>query len=65
MNLVQDYEFLLVIVEIKLGLGQLGPVALGFEIQVHPAHRFADLHGQGCLAHLAGTEQDDSRGMMR
>jgi len=37
MNLVQDHELSLVVVEIKLGLGQLGPVPLGLEIQVHPA----------------------------
>jgi hypothetical protein len=65
MNLVQDYEFSLVVVEIQLGLGQLGPVPLGLEIQVDPAHRLGDLHCQGCLAHLARTEQDDRRGMLR
>ena len=56
MDLVQDHQPIGLPGQVQLRLGQLGPVGLGFQIQVEGTKGVPDLKGQGRLARLTRSE---------
>ena len=47
--------------QVELGLGELGPVGLGLEIEIDRGPRPGDLERQGGLAGLTGSQQGHGR----
>ena len=63
LDLVEDDELVLVLRQVELGLGELGAVGLGLEIEIDRRPGCGHLQRQRCLAHLARPQQRHGRGL--
>ncbi len=61
MNLIKDDELVLMRLEIKLRLGQLGSVSLRFQIEIDGGTAVAQFEGKCRLADLPRSDQRDGR----
>ncbi|EPR18125.1 hypothetical protein M527_13715 [Sphingobium indicum IP26] len=57
MNLIEDDQLVFVRNEIKFGFGELGPVYIGFEIEIDGRTNVPHLLGRRGLADLSRSQQ--------
>ena len=57
MNLIEDDQLVFVRTEIKFGFGELGPVCIGFEVEVDGRTNVPHLLGKSGLADLSRSQQ--------
>ncbi len=60
-DFVEDDEPIQAVGQVQLGLGELGAILLGFEVQVERVPLFGQRQGQRGLARLARAEEDHRR----